>query len=132
MQCILLSIGLSQLKLSLLVSFLFCSQSKQFNWLNIQHAVLLELLCLKHIFFHMTCRLGTFSLLWRYVWTLNFFFFLHCKFLFFTYLDNFFFQRNLYMFSILDKFLKENRILDLYSEIYDIFCYLSYTVHSQI
>ena len=86
--------------------------------------VLLECGGLRCIFFHMTCRLGTFSLFWRYVWTLNFFFFffLHDKILFFTYLAKipFFFQQLISEFSIFDRFSKENRTLDLYSEIYGI------------
>ena len=36
MQFFLFSIGLLQLELMPLVGFLFCSQSKQFNWLNTQ------------------------------------------------------------------------------------------------
>ena len=55
-------------------------------------AVLLECRWLRRVFFQMIYRLGTFLLFGRYVWTLNFFFFLHDKFLFFTYLAIFFFN----------------------------------------
>ena len=48
------------------------------------HAVLLEGVWLRPVFFRMTCRLGTFSFFWRYVWTLNSFFFSTWKNLIFS------------------------------------------------
>ena len=58
---------------------------------HLGYAVLLECGWLRHFFFGMTCRLGTFLLFWQCVWALNFFFFLHGKISFFTYLAKFLF-----------------------------------------
>ena len=96
MKWALFNIGLPQLKLSPLVDFSFCSQSKQFNWLNTQ--------CTQ--FYWNAGDLGAFSSAWLAdehfhsfsdVWTLSFFFFQHGKILLFTYLAKFlFFQHDLY------------------------------------
>ena len=46
-------------------------------------AIQLEGGWLRHVFFRTTCRMGTFLVFWRYVWTLNFFFFFYTNFFFF-------------------------------------------------
>ena len=78
-------------------------------------AVSLECGWLRRIFFLITSRLGTFSFFWRYVWMLNFFSFFSTQqnFVFYIFGQIFFATWFMYEFSILDKFLKENHILDL-------------------
>ena len=103
--------------------------------LQLIKAIQLEGGWLRCVFFLMTCRLGTFSLYWWYVWTL--FFFLRGKILFFTYfkftkfLFFFYFSTRLvYEFSILDKFLKENCTLDLF--IFELIYVWKYMVSLQL
>ena len=116
MQRVLFCIRLPQLKLLPLIGFLFCCQSKQFNWLNIQ--------CVQ---FHWNGGdLGAFSSKLLSDWNIfaflaicldaNFFFFYSAKFRFLHIWPNFFFffsTRLIYEFSILDKFSKEIRIFGL-------------------
>ena len=77
------------------MAFLFCSQSKQFYWLNTQCVQFYwkggDLVAF--FFPNFLKKIGTFLLFWQYVWMLNFFFLLN-KISFFTYLAKFHFFLN--------------------------------------